>query len=119
MCSKNSALKKLRLQMFSASCLWGSLHVDKFGKIQNIHSVVHWLKIKSLGKIICEITFTEGMVRYRMGAVLGREHPNRDGGRGVRATMTSRCVATMHVRTICFPCRGHGASREGKGAGEN
>lgn len=68
--------------MFSASCLWGSLHVDKLGKIQNIHSVVHWLKIKCLGKIICEITFTEGMVRYRMGAVLGREHPNRDGWGG-------------------------------------
>ena len=56
----------------------------KLGKIQNIHSAAHWLKIKSLGKIICEIIFTEGMVRYRMGAVLGREHPNRDGdgGRG-------------------------------------
>jgi hypothetical protein len=70
----------LSLQTFSASGLWVYLHVEKLGKIQNIHSAVHWLKIKSLGKIICEITFTEGMVRYRMGAVLGREHPNRDGG---------------------------------------
>jgi len=75
-------LKKLSLQMFSASGLWGSLNAEKLGKIKNIHSAVHWLKTKSLGKIICEITFTEGMVRYRMGAVLGREHPNRDGGGG-------------------------------------
>jgi len=82
LCSENSAFKKLSLQTFRTSGLWDSLHVEKFSKIQNIHSAVHWLKIKSLGKIVCEITFTEGMVRYRMGAVLGREHPNREGGTG-------------------------------------
>jgi hypothetical protein len=81
LCTENSALKVLSLQRCSAIGLWDSLHVNKRGKIKSIHSAVHWLKIKSLGKVTYEITFTEGMVRYRMGAVLGREHPNRAGGR--------------------------------------
>lgn len=74
-------------------------------------SAVHWLKNKGLGKITCEITFSEGMVRYLKSAALWREHPN---GKGRRATMTPRWVATICVRTICFPRRG---CRVGRGGG--